>query len=158
MIQSGKPVLQETRGFDEDTGETYLLRSKEDAPDYRYMPDPNLPPLLLDDASSFLAVQLYQILMRFYIQAYLIGIRKSMPELPEVTRTRLLSRGLSLRDVDFLMTIDAGKDIGFDGQPGFGSVVSYFDSVSEEKNAKSAFNWSILSFTTFGLSNQMVLF
>lgn len=41
--------MQETRGFDEQKAETYLLRSKEDAPDYRYMPDPNLPPLLLDE-------------------------------------------------------------------------------------------------------------
>jgi Asp-tRNA(Asn)/Glu-tRNA(Gln) amidotransferase B subunit len=47
LLEKGEVVLQETRGFDEDTAETYSLRSKEDAPDYRYMPDPNLPPLLL---------------------------------------------------------------------------------------------------------------
>ena len=41
-------MSQETLGFDENKAETYLLRSKEDAPDYRYMPDPNLPPLLLE--------------------------------------------------------------------------------------------------------------
>lgn len=45
-------VPQETRGFDEYTGETFTLRNKEDAPDYRYMPDPNLPPLLLTPVRS----------------------------------------------------------------------------------------------------------
>ena len=48
LLEAGEEVVQETRGFDEDRAETYALRSKEDAPDYRYMPDPNLPPLLLD--------------------------------------------------------------------------------------------------------------
>ena len=48
LLESGKAVPQETRGFDEDKAETYTLRSKEDAPDYRYMPDPNLPPLLIE--------------------------------------------------------------------------------------------------------------
>ena len=42
-------VPQETRGFDEHRFETYKLRSKEDAPDYRYMPDPNLGILVLSD-------------------------------------------------------------------------------------------------------------
>lgn len=49
LLESGGSVAQETRGFDEDKAETYSLRSKEDAPDYRYMPDPNLPPLLIDE-------------------------------------------------------------------------------------------------------------
>lgn len=48
LLESGRPVPQETRGFDEAKAETFKLRSKEDAPDYRYMPDPNLPPLLVD--------------------------------------------------------------------------------------------------------------
>ena len=48
LIESGARVAQETRGFNEEKAETYSLRSKEDAPDYRYMPDPNIPPLLID--------------------------------------------------------------------------------------------------------------
>lgn len=48
IISSGGTVKAETRGFDEHRAETYFLRSKEDTPDYRYMPDPNLPPLILD--------------------------------------------------------------------------------------------------------------
>lgn len=48
LLERGLPVAQETRGFNEERAETYSLRSKEDAPDYRYMPDPNIPPLLID--------------------------------------------------------------------------------------------------------------
>jgi len=51
LLTSGQEVKQETRGFDEDRAETYSLRSKEDAPDYRYMPDPNIPPLLLTEVN-----------------------------------------------------------------------------------------------------------
>lgn len=51
LLTSGQEVKQETRGFDEDKAETYSLRSKEDAPDYRYMPDPNIPPLLLTEVN-----------------------------------------------------------------------------------------------------------
>lgn len=48
LLERGVLVKQETRGFDEEKAQTYSLRSKEDAPDYRYMPDPNIPPLLID--------------------------------------------------------------------------------------------------------------
>ena len=51
ILTSGRDVSQETRGFDEEKAETYLLRSKEDAPDYRYMPDPNIPPLVLTEVT-----------------------------------------------------------------------------------------------------------
>ena len=53
LLESGGSVAQETRGFDEDKAETYSMRSKEDAPDYRYMPDPNLPPLLIDEVRLY---------------------------------------------------------------------------------------------------------
>lgn len=53
LLASGGSVAQETLGFDEDKAETYSLRSKEDAPDYRYMPDPNLPPLLIDEVRHY---------------------------------------------------------------------------------------------------------
>lgn len=52
LLTSGKEVKQETRGFDEEKAETYSLRSKEDAPDYRYMPDPNIPPLILKEVTA----------------------------------------------------------------------------------------------------------
>ena len=46
-LETGQNLASETRGFDEDRIQTYTLRSKESTPDYRFMPDPNLGPLLI---------------------------------------------------------------------------------------------------------------
>jgi aspartyl-tRNA(Asn)/glutamyl-tRNA(Gln) amidotransferase subunit B len=50
VLDAGGTITQETRSFDPDTGKTATLRSKEDAHDYRYFPEPDLPPLVLDTA------------------------------------------------------------------------------------------------------------
>jgi aspartyl-tRNA(Asn)/glutamyl-tRNA(Gln) amidotransferase subunit B len=68
VIESGGTVVQETRLFDPDN-ETRSMRSKEDAHDYRYFPDPDLLPLELDDA-------------------FLAECRASLPELPDAKRHR----------------------------------------------------------------------
>lgn len=47
LYDEGKPVEQETRGWDDEKGESYSMRSKEDAMDYRYFPEPDLPPLII---------------------------------------------------------------------------------------------------------------
>ncbi len=80
LIEAGGAVVQETRLFDPDRGETRAMRSKEDAHDYRYFPDPDLLPLELDEA---------------VIEA----IRASMPELPEARRDRFV-RDFGLSDYD----------------------------------------------------------
>lgn len=49
LLESGGEVVQQTRGFDETTGTTYAIRTKEDADDYRYFADPDLPPFLITD-------------------------------------------------------------------------------------------------------------
>ncbi|KAI0353128.1 Glutamyl-tRNA-Gln amidotransferase B subunit [Trametes cingulata] len=121
LLERGIPVTQETRGFDEEKAETYSLRSKEDAPDYRYMPDPNIPPLLID-------------------QHYIDAIRRRMPELPDATRARLLNQGLSQRDVEVLMDVDSGREVGYDGELGRGAV-AYFDQVSRGRDPKVVVNW-----------------
>jgi aspartyl-tRNA(Asn)/glutamyl-tRNA(Gln) amidotransferase subunit B len=69
LIEDGGTVVQETRLFDPDKGETRSLRSKEDAHDYRYFPDPDLLPLELTDA-------------------FLEECRASLPELPDAKRAR----------------------------------------------------------------------
>ncbi|EMD40527.1 hypothetical protein CERSUDRAFT_44073 [Gelatoporia subvermispora B] len=121
ILQSGSSVPQETRGFDEDRAETYSLRNKEDAPDYRYMPDPNLPPLFLEEA-------------------FVTDIRQRMPELPDATRIRLQSLGLSSRDIDVIMDVDSGREVGVDGElrPG---AVAYFDSVASGRDPRVVVNW-----------------
>ncbi|KAF7789338.1 hypothetical protein EIP86_000282 [Pleurotus ostreatoroseus] len=63
-----------------------------------------------------------------------------MPELPEATRTRLQALGLSQRDAEVLMSIDSGREVGYDGKLGHGAV-SYFDSVAIGRDAKVVVNW-----------------
>ena len=65
-----------------------------------------------------------------------------MPELPHVTRARLMSKGLSERDADVLMAIDMGREVGYDGVLGQGAV-SYFDVVSERRDPKVVVNWYV---------------
>ncbi|TFY67655.1 hypothetical protein EVJ58_g1500 [Rhodofomes roseus] len=121
LLENGGSVLQETRGFNEDKAETYSSRSKEDAPDYRYMPDPNLPPLLIGET-------------------YVSQIRETMPELPDATRARLLGLGLSRRDADVLMDVDSGREVKDDGVLAPGPV-AYFDEVSRGRDPKVVVNW-----------------
>ena len=72
LIEDGGTVVQETRLYDPDKRETRSMRSKEDAQDYRYFPDPDLPPLVIDEP-------------------WIDRIRAEMPELPEAKRQRLSS-------------------------------------------------------------------
>jgi aspartyl-tRNA(Asn)/glutamyl-tRNA(Gln) amidotransferase subunit B len=76
LIESGDAVVQETRLFDPNKMETRSMRSKEDAHDYRYFPDPDLLPVELDDA-------------------FLEECRASLPELPDAKRARYEAMGLT---------------------------------------------------------------
>jgi aspartyl-tRNA(Asn)/glutamyl-tRNA(Gln) amidotransferase subunit B len=69
VIEAGGAIVQETRLFDPERGVTRSMRSKEDAHDYRYFPDPDLPPLVFDDA-------------------FVDACRASLPELPGAKRAR----------------------------------------------------------------------
>jgi aspartyl-tRNA(Asn)/glutamyl-tRNA(Gln) amidotransferase subunit B len=90
VLERGGVVHQETRLWNSDTGETASMRSKEDAHDYRYFPEPDLPPLAVDDA---------------WVEA----IRRGMPELPEARKLRLMAEhGLSEYDSDLLVRLIAG--------------------------------------------------
>ena len=73
LIEEGGTVVQETRLYDPDRNETRSMRSKEDAHDYRYFPDPDLPPLVVDDA-------------------WIERLKTALPELPDAMRKRFIAR------------------------------------------------------------------
>ena len=84
--ESGGDVHQETRLFDTARGVTRSMRSKEDAHDYRYFPDPDLPPLVLE-------------------QSWVDQLRAALPELPDARRARYVAMGLTPYDAHVL-TLD----------------------------------------------------
>ena len=91
-LEAGEPVVQETRRFDQDTGKTYTMRTKEDADDYRYFPDPDLPPIVLEEEE-------------------LARLRDSIPALPDERKARYIKDyGLSARDAEQLVTERAVAD------------------------------------------------
>ena len=71
LLEEGRPVIQETRRWDDNKGESYPMRSKEDAQDYRYFPDPDLPPVEISDA-------------------WMEEIRDSLPELQPAKKARYM--------------------------------------------------------------------
>ncbi len=83
-LRRGEPVRQETRLFDADRGVTEPMRSKEEAMDYRYFPEPDLPPLTVEES-------------------VIERVRRELPELPTARRERFMTKlGLPARDADFL--------------------------------------------------------
>ena len=90
LIESGGKVIQETRLWDPDKGETRSMRSKEEANDYRYFPDPDLLPVEIDEA---------------YIEA----VRATLPELPDAKAARFVAEyGLSGYDA---LVLTASRDL-----------------------------------------------
>jgi len=84
LLESGKQVIQETRLYDPDKNETRSMRSKEEANDYRYFPDPDLLPVIVEES-------------------FLNQVKETLPELPDAKKERFISQyGLSGYDADFL--------------------------------------------------------
>jgi aspartyl-tRNA(Asn)/glutamyl-tRNA(Gln) amidotransferase subunit B len=84
LLESGGKVVQETRLYDSNKNQTRSMRSKEEANDYRYFPDPDLPPMELDEA-------------------FIESVRAELPELPEARRIRFTTDyGLSEYDAGVL--------------------------------------------------------
>jgi aspartyl-tRNA(Asn)/glutamyl-tRNA(Gln) amidotransferase subunit B len=112
MIEGGGSVVQETRLYDSDKDETRSMRSKEEANDYRYFPDPDLLPVQIDEA---------------FIEA----VRGTLPELPDAKAARLAKDfGLSPYDAGVL---SASRELG----AYFESVVADLGAA----HAKLAANW-----------------
>jgi aspartyl-tRNA(Asn)/glutamyl-tRNA(Gln) amidotransferase subunit B len=112
LIEDGGKVVQATRLYDPDRKETREMRSKEDAQDYRYFPDPDLPPLVIS-------------------QAWIDTVKASMPELPAAMRARFISE-YALPEYDALVLTQSKAMATY--------FVAVVDKAGKE-NAKAAANW-----------------
>ncbi len=88
LLESGEKIIQETRGWDDSKNITYSMRSKENADDYRYMPEPDVPPIELTDEQ-------------------ISETEKSMPILPFTLRDKLLEKNIDPAIIDVLLESDA---------------------------------------------------
>ncbi|MBY0239650.1 MAG: Asp-tRNA(Asn)/Glu-tRNA(Gln) amidotransferase subunit GatB [Burkholderiaceae bacterium] len=112
LIEDGGKVVQATRLYDPDKKETRQMRSKEDAQDYRYFPDPDLPPLMVSDQ-------------------WIADVKADMPELPAVMRDRFINE-YALPEYDALiLTSSKGMALYFE------AVVAK----AGKENAKAGANW-----------------
>ena len=123
LIEDGGTVVQETRLYDPDRDETRSMRSKEDAHDYRYFPDPDLPPLIIESH-------------------WIESVRAQLPELPAQLRERyMVDLGLSGYDAT---TLSASREVAayFDEtRAALAALIPPADAQSARAQAKSAANW-----------------
>jgi aspartyl-tRNA(Asn)/glutamyl-tRNA(Gln) amidotransferase subunit B len=91
VLESGGIIKQETRLYDSKLGETRSMRSKEEAHDYRYFPDPDLLPLVIE-------------------QDWIDAIERSLPELPDEKKARFMKAGLSSYDAGVLVAEKESAD------------------------------------------------
>ena len=118
--EGGEEIIQETRLFDPNRGETRPMRSKEFAHDYRYFPDPDLLPVRLEED-------------------YIAAIKKTLPELPDDKKARLIKDlGLSPYDASVLV---ADRE-----------TAAYFETAAKGRDAKQVANW--LTTNLFGALNK----
>lgn len=130
LIEDGGRVVQETRLYDPDKDETRAMRSKEDAQDYRYFPDPDLPALVID-------------------QAWIDATRAQMPELPAHLAKRWQNEyGLSVYDATALT---ATREIA----QYFTDVVAALSDA--KKQAKMAANWVMVDLSAAANRDDLAL-
>ena len=84
LLEKGQLIVQETRGWDDAKQKTFSQRSKEDAHDYRYMPEPDIPPVVLDDA-------------------WIARVKESLPVMPEDQREKLATLKLESSQIETLI-------------------------------------------------------
>jgi len=131
VIENGGRIVQETRLFDPDKGVTRSMRSKEDAHDYRYFPDPDLLPLELDDE-------------------FLAECRASLPELPDAKQARYENElGLSAYNAAVL-TAEADTARWFEALMAEAARIQGKD---EREVAKASANWLLSEL--FGALNRL---
>ena len=125
LLESGEKVKQETRGWNDAKSKTFSQRSKEEANDYRYFPEPDIPPLNLSND-------------------FISEIQKEIEVLPSTIRKELHEIGLSVDDQDLLISQPKTAKIFQDAR-----VV-----LKNEKLIKKAVNWLVGDFQALGLDDR----
>jgi len=122
MAEEGKRLIQETRGWVEEKGITVVQRSKEYAHDYRYFPEPDLPPLVLN-------------------REWVGEIKERLPELPEARRDRFVAEyKLPVYDANLLTASKAMADYQEEYVEKFVKIVEH-SNLSKSEKAKLGSNW-----------------
>lgn len=128
QLEKGEKIVQETRGWDDAKQKTFSQRTKENADDYRYMPDPDLPPIVLDDD-------------------YIEKVKAEMPVLPSEWRSRLAKLGLDKAQTETLL--DAHVELASK------HYLELLDRVMDnEKLAKQVANWLVNTDVPFVRENE----
>lgn len=122
LLDDGEKVIQETRGWDDNVGETYSQRSKESSHDYRYFPDPDIPKLKLSEIKDFSENIL----------------KKDLPELPWTKRDRFKNI-FAMTDKETSMFVDSPILADY-----FESVISSFKN--DSKKIKLATNYLLTDY------------
>ncbi len=141
LIESGGKVVQETRGWDENKMETFSQRKKENAHDYRYFPDPDLPKLYLSELFNN------------------EELKKEIPEMPASRRARLLAAGLKDEATEIIISdpavaiyfdeVTKGKDPAYTTLAANYLVADIFGLLKKENKEVVSTNFpSVLSFKT----------
>ena len=112
ILEAGGSITQETRGWDESSETTYTMRAKENSHDYRYFPEPDLPPLAIDPA-------------------WLAGIVASIPEIPSARRARYVEQ-LALSEYDAAVLV---------GEPRAAALFEASRAADATIDAKTLANW-----------------
>jgi aspartyl-tRNA(Asn)/glutamyl-tRNA(Gln) amidotransferase subunit B len=132
VLDTGGRVSQETRGWREDTNQAVIQRSKEGAEDYRYFPEPDLPPLVI-------------------CREWVDEIRSGMPELPDAKGARFQEQyGLSEYDAHVLAGTRSRADFFEDAVENWKTVISGFclnDEITGDQAAKTVANWVLGDFS-----------
>lgn len=129
VLEKGGSIQQETRGWDENKQKTTLQRTKEDAHDYRYFPDPDIPPVVLEEA-------------------YITQVKAEMPIMPNAWRERLNGLGIEQAQIETLLDAEVESDKY--------SYLPLIDEHSHEQDfARSLANWFVNIEIPFRRDNEI---
>ncbi|MET0779469.1 MAG: Asp-tRNA(Asn)/Glu-tRNA(Gln) amidotransferase subunit GatB [Candidatus Saccharimonadales bacterium] len=117
LLEKGEKIVQETRGWDDAKQRTFSQRSKEDAHDYRYFPDPDIPPIELSDD-------------------HIAAVAAEIPVMPDVWRTRLVTLGIDKPSMESLLEAELDD-------PAVNYLALIEEVIEDKEFAKILANWFV---------------